>query len=434
MFAAITNSWALLLGMAFLMLGNGLQGTLLGVRAEMEGFSTSIIGLVMSGYTLGFLAGSILTPKLVYRVGHIRVFAALASLASIAVLMHAVYVSPANWGLMRLLTGFCFAGLYVVAESWLNDSATNATRGKLLSVYMVVQMTGLAAGQLLLNVSDPAGFQLFILISVMVSLALIPILLTVAPAPDFHEPERMGLAALYRASPLGVAGALFTGVAHGALLGMGAVFGGKTGLSHSEISFLMSAVFVGAVILQWPIGLLSDRFDRRLSIIVVTFAAAGCAWAVALGPTPSVLLLFLASGVFGGLSLPLYSLCLAHTNDHLTNKQIVAASGGFMMVVGAGASVGPFAAATVMTAIGPYGFFLFLGAAHGAIGLFGLYRMTRSSAVPADEQGPYVPVPPRASPMAARLAPSYVRDHQDVDLARASGWRSPEHRPGRRTP
>ncbi len=217
----IVASWALFLGIAMIMLGNGLQGSLLGLRATVEGFATATTGFVMSAYYVGFLLGSSLTPKLVKRVGHIRVFTALASMASAAVLLHAVFTTPAAWTAMRIVTGFSYAGLYVVAESWLNDRATNETRGQLLSVYMVIMVGGMGSGQLLLNVADPAGFELFILVSVLVSAALVPIALTAFAAPDFAAPSHVGVKQLYEISPLGVFGAFGTGIAHGAAFGMG---------------------------------------------------------------------------------------------------------------------------------------------------------------------------------------------------------------------
>ena len=206
-----------------IMLGNGLQASLLGIRAAAEQFTTETTGLIMSGYFLGFLAGAVITPRIVGNVGHVRVFAALASTASTAALVHAVFVDPLVWGVMRCATGFCYAGLYIVAESWLNDRSTNETRGSMLSVYMVVVLGGIAGGQFLLNLSDPNSFVLFVLASVLVSLALVPISVSVGPAPDFSAPTPVGIRALYRTSPLGVVGCLGVGVANGAIFSMGAV-------------------------------------------------------------------------------------------------------------------------------------------------------------------------------------------------------------------
>ncbi len=403
MVAAVASVWALLLGMALLMIGNGLQGSLLGVRASLEGFPTPVIGLLMSGYYIGFLAGSTLTPKLVARVGHIRVFGALASLASTVILVHALLVLPVPWGLMRLITGFCYAGLYVVAESWLNNQASNQTRGQLLSVYMVVSLGGMGLGQGLLNVADPAGTKLFILVSILVSLAVIPMLLSARPGPPFAALAKVSPRALYRASPLGVVGMFGTVMAHGAFFGMGAVYGHAAGLSVPEISLLMGLWLLGGVVLQWPIGRLSDGLDRRLVLTTVTFAAALLALAapVLLGRSGALLLGVVA--LYGGLALPMYSLCIAHTNDFLKPEQMVQASGTLMLVGGVGASLGPVSAGAVMTWIGPAGFFWWLAAIHAAIGLFAVWRMTQRQALPVAEQGTYVALPPRATPAASAL-------------------------------
>ena len=222
MMAAITSSWALFLGMAFLMMGNGLQGSLLGVRASIEAFPTTVTGLLMSAFYFGFLAGSMLTPRMVIRVGHVRVFAALASLASTAILVHAVFIEPLTWGLMRLVSGLCYAGLYVVAESWLNEQATNETRGQLLSIYMGISMGGMAFGQVLLNVGDPGQADLFILVSILVSLALIPMLLSSTRGPSMEAPTPMGIKEVYRASPAGFVAALANGILMGGSVSMGA--------------------------------------------------------------------------------------------------------------------------------------------------------------------------------------------------------------------
>ena len=260
---------ALLLGIALLMLGHGLQGTLLGVRANLEQFSATAIGLVMSGYYAGLLVGSLRVPVLVARVGHVRVFAALLSLGSTTILIQAMFVDPVTWFLMRLLTGYCFAGAFIVAESWLNGSASNEKRGQLLSLYMVVQMGFMAAGQFLLNLADPKGFDLFILVSVLISIAAVPMLLTAVAAPTVSAPRKIGLLGLYRLSPLGVVGIAAVGMANGGLYAMGPVFGNEEGLSVAAISVFMASVILGGVVLQVPIGRLSDRVDRRWVIAAV---------------------------------------------------------------------------------------------------------------------------------------------------------------------
>lgn len=405
MVSAIGSVWALLLGIALMMLGNGLQGTLLGVRATLEGFPTGVTGLVMTGYYLGFLAGSVLAPRIVQRVGHIRVFAALASIASASVLMHAILVDPWSWGAMRLATGFSYAGLYVVAESWLNDRSTNETRGQILSIYMIVMLGGLALGQFLLNTADPGDFQLFVLISVLVSLALVPISLTASPAPSFDAPSPVGLRDLYRVSPLGVIGGIGTGMAGGMLLGMGAVYAQIAGMTLAQVSLFMALMFIGAMVLQWPIGRLSDLVDRRKVIFAAAVSVSAIFLTLALLPAVPVWITLAAAFVFGGLTLPMYSLCGAHLNDHLEPRQMVAASGGYVLLNGLGAVLGPVTASAAMTGVGPMGFFLALALVHGAIALFAIWRMTRRSAVPAEDQGAFVAMPVRGSPIAATLNP-----------------------------
>jgi MFS family permease len=420
MFAAIASAWTLLFGIALLMLGNGLQVSLLGIRATQENFAETATGLVMSAYYLGFLAGSLLAPKVVRNVGHVRVFAALASLASTAVLVHAIFIEPATWAAMRLVTGFCYAGLYVVAESWLNDRATNETRGQLLSIYMVVVLSGMAGGQLLLNLAAPSGFELFVLASVLVSIALIPISLTAGAAPAFAAARPVGLVELFRLSPLGVFGAVGTGLAHGILFGMGAVFAERAGLSVGQISIFMSVMILGGILLQWPIGGLSDRFDRRRVMTIVTFAAAIFAvLAVIMINSGWMAGLFVTAVLVGGLSLPMYSLAIAHTNDYLEPGQMVAAGGTLVLASGLGACLGPLTASLAMQILGPNGFFWCLAAAHGTIGVFALYRMSRRAAKPLDEQMPSVAVG-RASPLAVGLAMKTVRDQMDRDVARLS--------------
>ncbi len=422
MLAAIASAWALLLGIALIMIGNGLQGTLLGVRATLEGFGTGVTGLVMTGYFAGFLAGSRIVPRLLAGVGHVRVFAALASLASGAVLVHAVFVSPVSWGLIRLVTGFSFAGLFVVAESWLNDAATNRTRGQLLSVYMIIMTGGMGAGQLLLNLADPREFELFLLVSVLISFALIPITLSAGRAPVFETPESMGVRALFRVSPLGVSGAFLVGIAHGALFSMGAVYATRIGLAVDHLSYFVAAALFGGLILQWPIGWLSDRFDRRKVIVAVAWVAAGAAAGAGVAGAGSYAALIGLTALLGGMTLPLYSLCGAHTNDHLTPRQMVAASATLVLVSGAGLTLGPSIAAGTMRLTGPSGMFWSLAVIHGCIGVYGLYRMVRRDPVPLEKQRSYRPVSFRSSQVVQALASREVRDSRDRDLARWSGW------------
>ena len=399
MLAAISSAWALLLGIALIMLGNGLQNTLLGVRATLEGFGTATTGLVMTAYFVGFVSGSVIVPRLLANVGHVRVFAALASLASGATLVHTVFVTPLSWGLIRVATGFCFAGLYVVAESWINEAATNKTRGQLLSVYMIMVLGGSGSGQLLMNLSDPRSFELFVLVSVLISFALIPITLSVGRAPPFEAPEPIGIRALFRASPLGVTGAFLIGIAHSALYAMGPVFATEIGLDVERVALFIAVALFGGLVLQWPIGWLSDRFDRRRVIVAIAWVAATASMVAGVGGIDSYTVLIAATALLGGMSMPLYSLCGAHTNDHLTPRQIVAASATLVLVGGIGLTMGPLFAAVLMQAAGPQGIFWLLTLMHACIGAYGLFRMMRREPVPLDEQRTYDPVSFRTSPI-----------------------------------
>jgi MFS family permease len=370
------------------MLGDGLQGTLLAIRADLEGFSTTVTGLIMSTFYIGFLLGSVLTPKLTQQVGHIRVFAALSALASAAILVHALFIEVPVWIALRLLSGFCFAGLYIVAESWLNDRATNENRGKLLSLYMIVTYAGVGGGQLLLNLASPSEFPLFILTSVLISVAVVPLLLSAGSPPKHQESVNISLLAVYRLSPLGIVSMFSVGLVTAAFFALGPVYGQRIGLNIEYISYFMTAAVVGTVLLQAPIGALSDRFDRRIILTITTLLTSLAAVLCVFASQVSTNLLLLAVALFGGLALPLYSVCIAYTNDHLNPNQMIAASGALVLTSGLGAVVGPVLIASIMDHLGEQAMFWTIAVVHAFTGLFALYRMTVSRAVPLDKQGP----------------------------------------------
>ncbi len=400
------------------MLGDGLQVTLLAVRADYEGFSATLTGLVMSSFYIGFLIGSVLTPRITARVGHIRVFAALAALASAAILVHALFIQVAVWIALRLLSGFCFAGLYIVAESWLNDRATNKTRGKLLSLYMVVTYIGVGAGQLLLNLADPGGFALFALTSVLISVAVVPLLLSAGPSPVFQESVGISLGELYRLSPLGIVSIFVVGLVTATFFSLGPVYGQRIGLDVKYISYFMTSAVVGTVILQGLTGALSDRFDRRIVLTIATLATSLAALGCILAVQVSTNMLLLAVGLFGGLAFPLYSVCIAYTNDHLDPNQMIAASGALVLISGLGAAVGPVFIASIMDQFGEQSFFWSMAAAHALTGLFALYRMTMSAPVPLDQQGPSTSTAVHPSGSAIESVQYYARDESIDDLSK----------------
>jgi MFS family permease len=398
------------------MLGDGLQGTLLAVRADLEGFSATLTGLIMSTFYLGFLLGSIMTPRLTIKVGHIRVFAAFAALSSAAILIHALFVTVPVWIAMRLVSGFCFAGLYIVAESWLNDSATNETRGKLLSIYMVVTYIGVGAGQLLLNLADPVAYPLFILTSVLISIAVVPLLLSAGSPPTFQDSVRISLLQLYRLTPLGIVGMFAVGMVTATFFALGPVYAQRMGLGIKDISYFMAAAVVGTVILQGPIGALSDRFDRRMILTLVTVLTALAALLCIPAAQHSTNALFLAIAIFGGLAFPLYSVCIAYTNDHLDPNQMIAASGALVLVGGLGAITGPVLFASIMDRFGIQALFWSIAWVHGLTGLFAIYRMIRSKPVPLDKQGPSTATAVHPSGSAIDSIQQYTREETEFDL------------------
>lgn len=402
----ISNCWALFLGMALIMLGNGLQASLLGVRASMENFGTTITGLMMSGYFLGLIFGCKIVPVLVKRVGHIRIFGALASLASISILIQAIFVDPLVWWAMRFVTGFSYAGLYIVAESWLNEASSNGTRGKIFSFYMLISFGGLGGGQILLNIFPPSGFELFLLVSLLISLAVIPILVSVSRAPQFEVMENVSILMLYNVSPLGVFGMLVSGMVIGAIYGMGPVYATDAGMSVKDVSFFMSTFIVGGFLFQYPLGWLSDYFGRR-NIILFCAIAGACISIFAMKLTGDELYFLPVIAAIGGLSLPLYALCVVHTNDYLTPVQMVAASGTLVLISSIGATIGSPLAALGMDTLGTNAFYLIISAMLSLVALFTFWRMLQRSEMVAEEQGEFVLMP--STPLAASL-------HPDVEL------------------
>ena len=415
MWTTIRTSWPLLIGMVFLMVSNGLLATLLTLRAGGLGFGETVIGLVQSAYPVGALLGCLVAPRLVMRVGHVRVFAALASIASTTALVHLVTHDPWSWAAMRMLSGFCFAGLYVVAESWLNGRATNDTRGTLLSIYFVIQTGGTAAGQMLLNISSPTGVVLFVIVSILISLSLVPILISASPSPSFEPPERISIADLFRLSPMGLAGCFLNGVAQGAIYVALALYGRAVGLDTGTIGTLISVTMLGGMLFQFPLGRISDRVDRRLVIV----GTAGLAIPVSLmlawlgQPSANLLILYLGVTVLGGLTLPIYSICIAHTNDYLNPGQIIAASGTLVLVSGSGTVFGPALGSLAVESRGPEGLFLLLAGVHGCTVATALFRLWHGQ-TRADTQGVAVAIAPNVTPGAARLNPDAPRRDEDV--------------------
>lgn len=413
MLFVLRNSWALLLGMMLLLLGNGMQGTLLGVRGAIEGYDAAAMSLVMSAYFLGFLAGSRRAPRMIRRVGHVRVFAALASTISAAFILYAAAPDPFVWIAMRLVVGFCFAGVYVVAESWLNEAATNETRGKALALYMLVQMVGIIAAQGVVTFADASGYVLFVVMSVLVSVSFLPILLTVSAAPAYQAAKRMTLRQLFRISPLGCVGTFLLGGVFAGIFSMASVYGTEKGLSVNQIALFVAGIYTGGLLFLFPIGWLSDRMDRRVLIVALTafgavFAIGGIAFAENYAVVSAV------GFVLGAVANPLYSLLIAYTNDFLEPTDMAAASGGLLFINGLGAISGPLAIGWLMTAFGADAFFAFVGGLLALIAVYALWRMTQRASPAVADTSPCAPMLPQASAVALEAA-------QGVAQARAGG-------------
>ena len=407
MLQVLSSAWALLLGMSLLMVGNGMQGTLLGIRGEIEGFSTFEMSIVMSAYFVGFLGGSRMAPSLIRRVGHVRVFAALASLISAVMILYPTVTEVWLWTLGRVLIGFCFSAVYVTAESWLNNAATNENRGQALSLYMIVQTAGIVLSQALLLTADPSGYVLFVIPSVLVSIAVTPILLSISPTPAFETTKPMSLRELAGYSPLGCDGMFLLGGVFSAQFGMASVYGAKAGLTVAQISTFVAMFFVGAVLLQYPIGWISDRMDRRFLILIVSaIGVAGSVIGMLLGWQFTLLLV--SAFVVGGMSNPLYSLLIAHTNDFLQHEDMAAASGGLIFINGLGAILGPIITGYMMDVVGPGGFYLFTGILFAALVPYAAYRSTVRKSIPVDETGAYVAVAPSYTSVALEYAQEYA--------------------------
>lgn len=400
MLKIMTSTWPLFFGLSLIMLGNGLQGTLLGIRATMEGFDTSVTGLVMSGYFIGLIIGCYYVPRMIEKVGHVRVFGALASVASVSILVQGVWVDPLFWWTMRLVTGFAYSGLYIVTESWLNDASDNDTRGQMLSIYMITSLGSMAGGQFLLNIASPEHIELFILTSLLVSLAVVPLLISATRAPSIDTPESASIFQLFKVSPLGVFGMFASGISIGAFFGMGPVYTTNLGFSVKEVSFFMSAVILGGFISQYPLGWLSDRFGRRQIILNTCMFGSIMGYYAAFNEATGWV--FYAFAVFiGGMIMPLYALCSAHVNDYLSPKQMVAASGTLVFINAAGATIGSPIAATGMKYFGSSAFYGTIASTMFAVVIYTLWRSRQRDALQEEDLGDFVIMAP--TPLSASL-------------------------------
>ena len=422
----IRNSWALFTGFAVIMISHGFQGNLLGIRAVLENFNFIATGTMMSGYFIGYFIGANMIPNLVSKVGHIRVFAAFASMASLSSLVHVVFVDPVIWTLARFLTGFSMIGILIIVESWLNDRATNKTRGKVLSLYMFITFFAFALGNLLLNISSPQNYEPFILISLLFSIALIPILLTKRKPPTFKKTGSIKIKELYKISPFGSFSTFCSGFIFSAMFTMLSVYAVTMNLSVFDISILLFAVTLSGALFQWPIGSLSDKHDRRLVIIgccilasifaILSISASGLSFnnliaeemirfnyfSIGTGMDKAKLFIFII--LLSGMTLPLFALNLALVNDYIPKEKFVAAGAGLNIIFGLGAMAGPIICSILMNILGPNGFFVHLLMFFIIITVFGLFRMSKRK-YEDNPDSTFTPLPKDITPLGIELDP-----------------------------
>ena len=409
MFGTIVSSWALFTGFGLIMLAHALQGTLLNVNAVFFNFSDFEIGYVFSGYFIGYLFSSIQCPKLIKNVGHIRVFAAFASLGSIAILLHWIVINPIAWLIFRMITGFSFAAIYIVCESWLNDRADNKSRGQLIGFYMIVLYFSTSAGGMLVNLRATTDAHLFILTSLLISLALVPILLTKKPAPDFSTPKFLSLKELYTKSPMAFVGSFSIGMVYSALFGLMGVFGAKIGLSIFQISILVFVnMFVGAIF-QYPVGKISDKYDRRTILLSLNLIAIASLIFIYLLGSLSFNLLLVFIGIHSAVSLPYYAVVISHMNDFLEKDEIVSGSSTLTLVNALGMVMGPMLASGFMAYFGAYGYFLYMIVIYCLVAPYNFFRIRvgRTSNI-YEENTPSMIVPRTASPVGMQLASDQI--------------------------
>ena len=379
------TTWPLFLGILFIGLGNGLQGTLSSWRADFEGFSVLTTGLIMSGYFIGQLVSSILAPKQIKKTGQIRTYAAYASIASTAILIQILFIEPPVWFVARFLSGFCIAGIMIIVEGWLNSISSNENRGQIFSIHMIVVWTGLALGQGLFAVDDPSGVSLFLLASILLSVSLIPILLTEIKAPESDVQESLGLRALWKASPAGVATIGFSGLASAGFFGVGTIYAVKAGLSVSETALFMT-LFIGfGAASQWPLGWLSDKIDRR-KVILLCCASVICICIILTSFEFTSKILLILSALVGACTLPLYSLGVAQANDRLEPKQMISASGTIVLVFSVFAALGPLTMSYFLELFEMFGFMLYMGIVHLVIAVTVIIMMMINKNVDESEQ------------------------------------------------
>lgn len=403
--AALLSISVLLISGFFMIIGNGIINTLIPLRAHLEGFSTITIGIIGSAQSIGFVLGCLMCPLVVRRAGHIRAFASFAAVAACAVLIFALVVHPVAWILMRAVMGLCFAGLFMVIESWLNERSRNEYRGQIFSIYQVILMIGITGGQQILGVIDISQFHLFSIAAILITIALIPVSLTRSMSPAPIESVKPRILWLIGVSPMAVLGCGLVGMANGALWSLAPVFARQHGFETAAIGWFMSAIIVGGAITQWPVGRLSDKLDRRWVIVGAAIGSAAIGLTLFIAPDPSMIVLMVLAACYGGLALTLYSLCIAHVNDLAKPEEFIHVSSGMLMMFGCGGIIGPVLASLMMDNISYSALFLFTTIIHTTIALFCIYRLVIMPRSVLEGREPFVVSMPKPAPSTSMLDP-----------------------------
>ena len=377
---------ALLLGSVFLYLAGGLHGLLLPIRGNIEGFTTTELGLIGTGWSIGFMAGCLLMPRVVRRVGHVRSYGVMASVAAVTILLNLLIISPPAWILLRALSGFCFAGAAMIVESWLNERAGAENRGTIFSVYQMVVFGGSTGGQLLMVITPPSEFFFFVIGAILYCLAVLPMALSAAQHPLPLKTSRLDIRALYANSPVSAVAVLLIGMVNGAFGTLGAVYGQKIGLPIATVALLMAGAVLGGSLVQFPLGRVSDRMDRRKVLVAVALGAIAVGLTIVLLQPRSPALVIGLLVIFGAMIYPMYAIAVAHANDFAKADEFVRIAGGLLLLLGFGTMLGPILAAEAMQKWRPEGLFAFTASVQVLLVLYTLFRMTRRSAPVADDR------------------------------------------------
>jgi MFS family permease len=371
---------SLLLGIGILLFGNGLQGTLLALRGIEEGFTETSIGFIMSMYFIGFVAGTFLCPPIIARVGHIRTFATMAAICASSMVLIGLWVDPWLWAVMRFVLGICIVGIFMVTESWLNTQATNDNRGQIFSIYILVNLVFLAAGQFLILAGDIRSMELFAISAALFSISLVPVALTHIREPTPVKQIKLRLRDVYHTSSLGFMGSLISGLLGSLFWSLGPLFAKLSNLSELGIALFMSTAILGGIVLQWPIGYWSDRTDRRTSILIISFISVIASVLIIIAPTDSIYWLAICMFVYGGMMFSIYPLSVAHTNDHPDATDRVSITTNLLFVFGIGAALGPLIGGFLMHVLGRYtlfGLFILAGTFLGCYAWYWKYHGIR---------------------------------------------------------